>query len=88
MRYSSRGGQVNYNEDENDWGISSEDDDKLPVYTKPAVVEDEGDVIESVHDFRRMENTGLSLILCLMRHICSFDPKDDFLKYKPSYPLE
>jgi chromodomain-helicase-DNA-binding protein 1 len=52
VRYSSRGGQVNYNEDENDWGISSEDD-KLPVYTKPVVQEEEGDVIESVHDFRR-----------------------------------
>lgn len=52
VRYSSRGGQVNYNEDENDWGISSEDD-KLPVYTKPVVPEEEGDVIESVHDFRR-----------------------------------
>ncbi|KAG0037589.1 hypothetical protein BGZ82_002267 [Podila clonocystis] len=57
VRYSSRGGQVNYNEDENDWGLSSEDDDKLPMYTKPAIVEDEGDVIESVHDFRRIENT-------------------------------
>lgn len=52
VRYSSRGGQVNYNEDENDWGISSEDD-KLPVYTKPVVQEEEGDVIESIHDFRR-----------------------------------
>ncbi|KAG0015312.1 hypothetical protein BGZ80_009936 [Entomortierella chlamydospora] len=56
VRYSSRGGQVNYNEDENDWGISSEDD-KLPVYTKPAAPEEEGDVIESVHDFRRCRNT-------------------------------
>ncbi|KAG0322737.1 hypothetical protein BG000_002812, partial [Podila horticola] len=55
VRYSSRGGQVNYNEDENDWGLSSEDDDKLPVYTKQAIVEDEGDVIESIHDFRRIE---------------------------------
>ncbi|KAI7816098.1 SNF2 family N-terminal domain-containing protein [Gamsiella multidivaricata] len=57
VRYSSRGGQVNYNEDENDWGISSEDD-KLLVYTKqPVAPEEEGDVIESVHDFRRCENT-------------------------------
>lgn len=63
MRYSSRGGQVNYNEDENDWGLSSEDDDKLPVYTKQAIVEDEGDVIESIHDFRRIESTGLSLMI-------------------------
>ncbi|KAF9583657.1 hypothetical protein BGW38_008927 [Lunasporangiospora selenospora] len=56
-RYSSRGAQVNYNEDENDWGISSEDDDRLPAYNKVVAPEEEGDVIESVHDFRRHENT-------------------------------
>jgi len=28
------------------------------VYTKPVVQEEEGDVIESVHDFRRTESTG------------------------------
>ncbi|KAG0204194.1 hypothetical protein BGX28_003768 [Mortierella sp. GBA30] len=55
VRYSSRGGQVNYNEDDNDWGLSSEDD-KLPVYNKPVAPEEEGDVIESIHDFRRIEN--------------------------------
>ncbi|KAF9960642.1 hypothetical protein BGZ65_011900 [Modicella reniformis] len=43
---SSRGGQVNYNEDDNDWGISSEDD-KLPMYTMPLLPEEEGDVIEN-----------------------------------------
>ncbi|KAF9279964.1 hypothetical protein BGZ68_007574 [Mortierella alpina] len=55
VRYSSRGGQVNYNEDDNDWGLSSEDD-KLPATHKPVAPEEEGDVIESVHDFRRCEN--------------------------------
>ncbi|KAG0229475.1 hypothetical protein BGW42_001565 [Actinomortierella wolfii] len=55
-RYSSRGGQVNYNEDDNDWGISSsDDDDKLPAYHVQAAQEEEGEVIESIHDFRRME---------------------------------
>lgn len=55
---SSRGGQVNYNEDDNDWGISSEDD-KLPGYAaKPVAPEEEGDVIESIHDYHRCENTG------------------------------
>jgi len=70
VRYSSRGGQVNYNEDENDWGLSSEDD-KLPVNLKPVAPEDEGDVVESIHDFRRCENAGAYLILCNRIWLCA-----------------
>lgn len=56
-RHSTRTRKVtNYNEDNAQlWGLS--EDEELTPYT-PTPTEDEGDVIESVHDHRRQPELG------------------------------
>lgn len=64
LRYSTRKRNItNYNEDNAElWGLSEDDDDQATPYTAQAI-EEEGDVIESVHDHRRKEEFGMHYII-------------------------
>ncbi|CDS12854.1 hypothetical protein LRAMOSA05038 [Lichtheimia ramosa] len=57
LRYSTRKRTVtNYNEDNAEiWGLEEEEDYSMPAYTPQYEEEEEGDVIESIHDHRRCE---------------------------------
>ena len=77
LRYSTRKRAVtNYNEDNAElWGLSENEDDTFGdnSYT-PQPEEEEGDVIESIHDHRRREEFGNEITLiypynCLLQSL-------------------
>lgn len=75
MRYSTRKRTVtNYNEDNAEiWGLEEEEDYSMPAYTPQYEEEEEGDVIESIHDHRRCEGFGKHQITLI-----NFEPNTCF----------
>ena len=71
LRYSTRKRTVaNYNEDKAElWGLSEEDDSFARNSYTPQTEEEEGDVIESVHDHQRRAEFGMATVTIATRFI-------------------